>query len=132
MIALARALSIQGWMHEHNLYWLAEQAAQHHTIVEIGAWKGRVTRALADHTPGTVYVVEHFGGSARERDVVDDLLAREGAVLVCGGLGGVMEAAARGCAAEGGTSIGILPGATRARARLVTRPLASTVAGQRR
>ena len=30
-------------------------------------------------------------------------LARAGAVLVCGGLGGVMEAAARGAAAEGGT-----------------------------
>jgi len=41
------------------------------------------------------------------------LLARAGAVLVCGGLGGVMDAAARGCEAEGGTSIGILPGATR-------------------
>src|SRR5438034_1269460 len=33
-----------------------------------------------------------------------------GAVLVCGGLGGVMEAAARGAAEGGGTVIGILPG----------------------
>jgi hypothetical protein len=41
------------------------------------------------------------------------LLARAGAVVVCGGLGGVMDAAARGCEAEGGTSIGILPGPTR-------------------
>lgn len=41
------------------------------------------------------------------------LLARAGAVLVCGGLGGVMEAAARGCEAEGGTSVGILPGGDR-------------------
>lgn len=31
------------------------------------------------------------------------------AVLVCGGLGGVMEAAARGSAAVGGTVIGIVP-----------------------
>jgi uncharacterized protein (TIGR00725 family) len=37
-------------------------------------------------------------------------LARAGAVLVCGGLGGVMNAAAAGAAAEGGTSVGILPG----------------------
>ena len=37
-------------------------------------------------------------------------LARRGAVLVCGGLGGVMEAACRGASAEGGTTIGILPG----------------------
>ncbi len=37
-------------------------------------------------------------------------LARRGAVLVCGGLGGVMEAACRGAAIEGGLTIGILPG----------------------
>jgi uncharacterized protein (TIGR00725 family) len=37
-------------------------------------------------------------------------LAKRGAVLVCGGLGGVMEAACRGASAEGGTTIGILPG----------------------
>ena len=37
-------------------------------------------------------------------------LAQAGAVLVCGGLGGVMHAAARGCERAGGTSIGILPG----------------------
>ena len=44
------------------------------------------------------------------------LLASEGAVLVCGGLGGVMEAACRGSSQEGGTSIGILPGTRRAEA----------------
>jgi uncharacterized protein (TIGR00725 family) len=38
------------------------------------------------------------------------LLAEAGCVLVCGGLTGVMDAAARGCEAAGGTSIGILPG----------------------
>ena len=37
-------------------------------------------------------------------------IARHGAALVCGGLGGVMEAACRGAAAEGGLTIGILPG----------------------
>jgi len=41
-------------------------------------------------------------------------IARAGAILICGGLGGAMDAAARGCANEGGTSIGILPGETRA------------------
>jgi uncharacterized protein (TIGR00725 family) len=40
-------------------------------------------------------------------------LARAGAVLVCGGLGGAMEAAARGAAAEGGIVLGVLPGADR-------------------
>ncbi|MFL5735736.1 MAG: TIGR00725 family protein [Actinomycetota bacterium] len=37
-------------------------------------------------------------------------LAGAGAVLVCGGLGGVMHAAARGCERSRGVSIGILPG----------------------
>jgi uncharacterized protein (TIGR00725 family) len=40
-------------------------------------------------------------------------IARRGAVLVCGGLGGVMEAACRGAHAEGGLTIGILPGEDR-------------------
>ena len=37
-------------------------------------------------------------------------IARRGAFLVCGGLGGVMEAAARGAKSQGGITIGILPG----------------------
>ena len=41
-------------------------------------------------------------------------LARRGAVVVCGGLGGVMEAACKGAQAEGGLTIGILPGNRRA------------------
>jgi uncharacterized protein (TIGR00725 family) len=36
-------------------------------------------------------------------------LARRDAVVLCGGLGGVMEAACRGAKAEGGTTVGILP-----------------------
>lgn len=43
-------------------------------------------------------------------------LASRGAVLVCGGLGGVMEAACRGAKGGGGTTIGILPGTDRAAA----------------
>lgn len=41
---------------------------------------------------------------------VGRLIARAGAVLICGGLGGVMEGAARGAVAEGGLTIGFLPG----------------------
>jgi uncharacterized protein (TIGR00725 family) len=40
-------------------------------------------------------------------------IARRGAVLVCGGLGGVMEAACRGASNEDGLTIGILPGENR-------------------
>ena len=38
------------------------------------------------------------------------LVAEAGATLVCGGLSGVMEAAARGAKEAGGVTIGILPG----------------------
>lgn len=41
-------------------------------------------------------------------------IARRGAILVCGGLGGVMEAACRGASANGGMTLGVLPGDTRA------------------
>jgi len=37
-------------------------------------------------------------------------IARRGGVLICGGLGGVMEAAARGAKREGGLTVGIIPG----------------------
>ncbi|HEX3019386.1 MAG TPA: TIGR00725 family protein [Chitinispirillaceae bacterium] len=37
-------------------------------------------------------------------------IANRGAVLVCGGLGGIMEACSKGAAENGGTVIGILPG----------------------
>lgn len=40
-------------------------------------------------------------------------LAESGAVVLCGGLGGVMEAAAEGAASAGGTVVGILPGGDR-------------------
>ena len=41
---------------------------------------------------------------------VGEGIAAAGAVLVCGGMGGVMEAAARGAKKQGGVTIGILPG----------------------
>ncbi|HIP97611.1 MAG TPA: TIGR00725 family protein [Anaerolineae bacterium] len=40
-------------------------------------------------------------------------LARRGATLICGGRGGVMEAACRGAKAGGGQTVGILPGTSR-------------------
>jgi uncharacterized protein (TIGR00725 family) len=43
-------------------------------------------------------------------------LAARGAVVVCGGLGGVMEAACRGAKEADGTTLGLLPGSDRAQA----------------
>lgn len=58
------------------------------------------------------------GQRARSEDLaaaemIGRRLAETGAVLVCGGLGGVMEAACRGAKAAGGLTVGILPGADR-------------------
>jgi len=53
---------------------------------------------------------------AAQAEAVGREIARRGAVLVCGGRGGVMEAACRGAKAESGITVGILPGADRGEA----------------
>ena len=58
--------------------------------------------------------------------VVGRLLAEQGAVLLCGGLGGVMEAAARGAKQAQGLTVGILPGSDAADANpFIDVPLAT-------
>lgn len=59
---------------------------------------------------GTGEEVEPFVNYARE---VGELLAEKGACVICGGLGGVMNAVAEGCRSRSGICIGILPGETR-------------------
>ncbi len=56
-----------------------------------------------DATAGELAWAEEVGG----------LLAEAGALLVCGGLGGVMEAACRGARSKLGFTIGLLPGDSR-------------------
>ncbi len=56
------------------------------------------------------------GGLYEEAREVGRLVARRGGIVVCGGLGGVMEASARGATEVGGTAIGILPDEDRGRA----------------
>jgi uncharacterized protein (TIGR00725 family) len=52
-------------------------------------------------------------GVAAAAEAVGRRLAELEAVVVCGGLGGAMEAACRGAKAAGGTTVGILPGPDR-------------------
>ena len=57
---------------------------------------------------------------------VGQLLARGGAVVITGGLGGVMRAASRGAAGAGGDTLGILPGTDpRDANEFVTTPVAT-------
>jgi predicted O-methyltransferase YrrM len=63
MIDITPSLTIDGWMEPHDLEWLARQAQTHTRIVEVGAWLGRSTMTLANHTAGVVYAVDHWRGS---------------------------------------------------------------------
>lgn len=45
----------------------------------------------------------------KEAEEVGRLIARKNALIVCGGLHGVMKAVSKGAKAEGGTTVGILP-----------------------
>ena len=67
--------------------------------------------------------------AARE---VGRLVAERGGVVVCGGLGGVMEAAARGATERGGVAVGILPDEDRQRANPYLSYSVATGVGQAR
>jgi uncharacterized protein (TIGR00725 family) len=69
---------------------------------------------------GTIYVAVVGSGTAtgdlyEKAKEVGRLVAERGGVVVCGGLSGVMEAAARGATEAGGVAIGILPDEDRRR-----------------
>jgi len=59
-------------------------------------------------------------------------LADAGAVLVCGGLSGVMEAACRGARGRGGITVGILPGSERSDANAFVDVIIATGLGEAR
>jgi len=60
-----------------------------------------------------IAVIGGSRSSTRESKLAEEVgreLAKRNAVLICGGLGGIMEAACRGASSEGGLTIGVLPG----------------------
>ncbi len=69
-----------------------------------------------DHQQKIISVIGSGQATPEESKLAEEVgreLAKQQAILVCGGLGGVMEAACRGAKAEGGLTIGILPGDNR-------------------
>jgi uncharacterized protein (TIGR00725 family) len=64
--------------------------------------------------------------------VVGRLVASKGSIVVCGGLSGVMEAAARGATEAGGVVIGILPDEYRGQANPYLSYSVATGTGQAR
>ena len=81
-----------------------------------------VVGAGGDVSPEVLAVAEAAGAE----------LARRGAVVVTGGLGGVMEAACRGARSAGGTTLGILPGGERAAANAFVSVAVATGIGELR
>lgn len=65
---------------------------------------GRVLRL------GVIGAGEATSRERRDAETVGREIARRGAVLYCGGLGGVMEAAAIAARRAGGQTVGVLPG----------------------
>lgn len=61
-------------------------------------------------------IIAVIGGSKCSKKVeqishkIGKIVAKVGAILICGGLGGVMEAACKGTKSAGGLTLGILPG----------------------
>ncbi len=70
----------------------------------IASYKTVIAVCGAQDPPPGVYEIAEAVGTQ---------IARSGAVLVCGGLGGVMEAACKGAVREGGLTVGVLPGLDR-------------------
>jgi uncharacterized protein (TIGR00725 family) len=86
---------------------------------------------------GTTYVSVVGSGTAggdlyEQAREVGRLVAGRGGIVVCGGLGGVMEAAARGATERGGVAIGVLPDEDRGRANEYLSCSVATGAGQAR
>ena len=86
---------------------------------------------------GTPYVAVVGSGTAagdlyEKAREVGRLIVQRGGTVVCGGLSGVMEAAARGATEAGGTAIGILPDEDRRRQNSYLTYSVATGTGQAR
>ena len=59
---IERALTVEGWMYEPELKYLAHAASTRKRIAEIGSWKGRSATAMALNTEGLVFCVDTWSG----------------------------------------------------------------------
>ncbi len=79
-VNIEKARMIEGWMADSELEWLGQQARKVSTIVEVGSWAGRSSRAIADNLPadGLLVCVDTFNGSSGEPDAHVTAKEREG------------------------------------------------------
>jgi hypothetical protein len=61
---LTKALQIPGWMTPEELLWLATSASKSKCIAEIGSWRGRSSRAMADNSDALIFAVDTWADAA--------------------------------------------------------------------
>lgn len=67
---IGKAHALDGWISDEELRWLAQAARKAPTIIQIGAWHGKSSRAIADNLPpsGRLYDIDTWSGSQVELD----------------------------------------------------------------
>ena len=57
-VGISKALKVRGWMGEQELRFLAHAAAECETIIELGTYRGRSTRAMLDCSSAHIWCVD--------------------------------------------------------------------------
>src|SRR5205823_5497356 len=67
---IGKAHNLDGWISDAELRWLAQRAKESKIFVQIGAWHGKSSRAIADNLPpnGKLYDIDKWTGSQAEMD----------------------------------------------------------------
>jgi uncharacterized protein (TIGR00725 family) len=90
---------------------------------------------MSKNTKKFISVIGGYPCSPEETHMAEIIgfeLATQGAILICGGEGGVMEAACKGAQKAGGITVGILPGDSRQSANpFVTIPIVTGIGAAR-
>lgn len=63
-VNIERALETPGWSSPTELTWLAERASESRIIAEIGSWRGRSARAMADNSQAKIFCIDTFADHA--------------------------------------------------------------------
>jgi predicted O-methyltransferase YrrM len=71
------AKTVEGWMADSELEYLATIASRSFEILEVGCWMGRSTIAMACNTPGVVYAVDPWTGNPETEQYVAEQGGRE-------------------------------------------------------
>jgi predicted O-methyltransferase YrrM len=67
---IGKAHDCDGYMMDEELRWLAQQSRKSKTVIEIGSWHGKSSRAIADNLPedGRLYCIDTWQGSKVEQE----------------------------------------------------------------